>query len=81
MAQRFCFNKCVWLSQLVILLDLYFSVICCQLPYWIEASRTPGLLLALADGNLELHHLKDSFSPNDSDVKQFEMYLDSLSRS
>ncbi|KAL5502881.1 hypothetical protein EMCRGX_G009730 [Ephydatia muelleri] len=57
------------------------SVICCQLPYWIEASRTPGLLLALADGILELHHLKDSFSPNDSDVKQFEMYLDSLSRS
>ena len=44
-------------------------------------SRTPDLLLALVDGILALHHLKDSFSPNDSDAKQFKVYLNSLSSS
>ena len=72
MVQQFCLNKCaMWVG--------YFTrfVFQCDL----LSTAIPGLLMALVDGNLALHHLKDSFSPNNSDVKQLEIYLDSLSSS
>ena len=60
----------------ILLLSFNFSVVCCQLPHCIE--DTPSLLLAFADGNLEMHYLNNSYSPRDSDFKLFEVYLDSL---
>ena len=72
MVQQFCLNKCaMWVG------DFTRFVIQCDL----LSTAIPGQLMALVDDNLALHHLKDSFSPNNSDVKQFEIYLDSLSSS